>query len=208
MKVLVPILFTEEVVEGIRKIVKNRVKMGISDDNNLVFACGKGYGRLEGWDVLQSVTKKLTLEKPKLITPTRTRKMVSTLMQLLDLTDGELTWITSHMGHTKDVQLAWYRKHDSTLELTKVARALVCVDQGSRSQLQNKKIGDLEIGIYTSVVGEGLVSMYSEDIVLFLDTHCVLKSVLPVCLSVPLSLLSFWTFDFSRRRSYEIAPVT
>ena len=138
-------LFTEEVVKGIKKLIRNRSKMGISEENNLVFACGQNFGSLGGWDVLQGITKKLPLKKPKLITPTRTRKMVSTLMQLLDLTDGELTWITNHMGHTKDVQLAWYRKHDSTLELTKVARALMCVDQGNRHDLQNKKIGELDI---------------------------------------------------------------
>ena len=88
------------------------------------------------------------MEKPKLVTPTRTRKQVSTMMQLLDLSEAELTWITSHMGHTKDVQLNWYRKEDSTIELTKVARALMQVDIASREGLQNKKIDNLTLGIF------------------------------------------------------------
>ena len=50
------------------------------------------------------------------------------------------------MGHTKDLQLAWYRKHDSTIELTKVARALMSVDVGIRKDLQNKRIEDLDLG--------------------------------------------------------------
>ena len=50
------------------------------------------------------------------------------------------------MGHTEDVQLAWYRKHDSTIELTKVARALMSVDVGTRKDLQNKRIEDLDLG--------------------------------------------------------------
>ena len=49
------------------------------------------------------------------------------------------------MGHTC-MQLAWYRKHDSTIELTKVARALMSVDVGTRKDLQNKRIEDLDLG--------------------------------------------------------------
>ena len=41
-------------------------------------------------------------------------------MQLLDLSNGELTRLTNHMGHTKDVHMAWYRKEDAITELTKV----------------------------------------------------------------------------------------
>ena len=143
---MVAMLFTEEGVQGINMLVDCRSEMGINDENDLIFACGQGLKSLIGWDTLQCITKKLDLTKPKLITPTRTRKSVSTMMQLLDLTDGELTWITNHMGHTKDVQLLWYRKHDSTLELTKVARALMSVDVGTRNDLQNKRIEDLDLG--------------------------------------------------------------
>lgn len=142
---LVPILFTEETVEAIKVIVKNRSKCGISAENIYLFACGVSGFRLRGWDTLQQLTKKIDLEKPKLLTPTRTRKHVATMMQLLDMTDGELTWLTSHMGHTNDVHRNWYRKEDTTIELTKVARALMSVDCGSRKDLQNKKIDELQI---------------------------------------------------------------
>lgn len=56
------------------------------------------------------------------------------------------------MGHTKDVQFNWYRKEDSTIELTKVARALMQVDVGSRDGLQNKKIDDLALGMLFKLV--------------------------------------------------------
>lgn len=140
-------LFTEEVVAAITFLVEYRSVAGISEENNYIFATGTTGQSLKGWDTLQGITKQMNLEKPKLITPTRTRKSVSTMMQLLDLSDGELTWITNHMGHTKDVQRNWYRKEDSTLELTKVARALMQVDIGSREDLQNKRIDDLTLGM-------------------------------------------------------------
>ena len=85
------------------------------------------------------------MEKPKLITPTRTRKYISTIMQLLDITEGELTWITNHMGHTNDIHRGWYRKEDSMVELTKVAKVLMAVDCGQSEDLKNKKIHNLTL---------------------------------------------------------------
>ena len=87
-KVMVPMLFTEEVVQGINKLVACRSEMGINEGNDLIFARGQGLQSLVGWDALQGITKKLDLIKPKLITPTRTCKSVSTMMQIIDLTAG------------------------------------------------------------------------------------------------------------------------
>ena len=140
-KALVPILFTEEVVDAVRVLIKNREIAKISPDNVFVFASGKEHHRLRGWDTLQSVAKKHELSHPHLITPTRTRKYLATMLQLMDLTEAELNWVTNHLGHTKDVHFAWYRKEDSTLELTKMATILTAVDENK--QLKNQKIDDL-----------------------------------------------------------------
>lgn len=82
-----------------------------------------------------------TLNKPKLITPTRTRKYLATILQLLDMNDAELTWLINHFGHTKDVHRQWYRQDDSTIELTKVARVLCAVDK--EESVKNKKIDEV-----------------------------------------------------------------
>ena len=63
------------------------------------------------------------------------------MMQLLDMTDAELTWLTNHMGHSKNVHFAWYRKEDTTIKLTKVAKVLSAIDEGE--DIANKKIDAL-----------------------------------------------------------------
>ena len=40
------------------------------------------------------------------------------------------------MGLTKDVHMAWYRKEDATIELTKVAKVSSVIDEGE--DLSNK----------------------------------------------------------------------
>ena len=91
-----------EVMQGIEVLVNNRELPGIELDNKYVLATS-GCHPIKGWDTLQVITKEIEgLKKPKLITPTRTRKYLATLLQLLDMSDAELTWVTNHMGHTKD----------------------------------------------------------------------------------------------------------
>nr|XP_047124164.1 uncharacterized protein LOC124806911 [Hydra vulgaris] len=133
VKALVPIIFTEEVVGAIRLLINSKHYANISPKNNYVFA--------RGWDALQSLTKKLNLLKPKLITPTR--KYLSTILQLLDMNNAELLWLTNHMGHTKDVHQNWYRRDDSTIELTKVTKVLLAMDNDDTRCIQNKKIDSL-----------------------------------------------------------------
>ena len=109
---LVLILFTEDVVKGINVLVHHRNSF-VKESNKLVLATG-GDKAYAGWDTLQEITKQIDgLQEPKLITPTRTRKFLATMLQLLDLNDGEMNWVTSHMGHTKNVHFAWYRKVSS-----------------------------------------------------------------------------------------------
>ena len=59
----------------------------------------------------------------------------------MDMNDAKLTWLTNHFGHTKHVHFQWYRKEDATLELTKVAKVLMAVDDGQ--SVKNKKIDQI-----------------------------------------------------------------
>ena len=137
---LVPILFTEETVQGIKLLVANRAVMEIKEENDYVFASGDFY--LRGWDTLQGITKKVEgLQSPHLITPTRARKYLATMLQLLDMNDAELTWLTNHFGHTKNVHHSWYRREDATIEVTRVAKVLEAVDHGEN--VKSQKIDSL-----------------------------------------------------------------
>lgn len=138
---LVPILFTPELVSAIRILLQKRETIGLTEETKYVFATSHT-SRLKSWDVLHGVGKQVDgLEAPHLLTPTRTRKYLATMLQLLDMSDGELTWVTNHMGHTKNTHIAWYRKESSTIELTKMARILTAVDEGEN--LQSRKINEL-----------------------------------------------------------------
>ena len=128
-------------MQAIDSLVQHRSQVEIADTNKYLFARGEGQNYLVGWDILQAISKQIVLKKPKLITPTRTRKWLATMMQLLEMTDAELTWLTNHIGHSKNVHFAWYRTEDTTIELAKVATVLSTIDEGEA--IANKKIDAL-----------------------------------------------------------------
>ena len=73
--------------------------------------------------------------KPDLVTSTKLRKYNATVSQLFDLNNGELEWLSNHMGHDLNIHKDFYRLHDSTIEIGKVSRLLMAIDAGSASNL-------------------------------------------------------------------------
>ena len=59
------------------------------------------------------------------------------------MSESELTWVTNHFGHTKDIHRNWYRREDATIELTKIAKVLLAVDSDESRNMQSKRIDDL-----------------------------------------------------------------
>ena len=57
------------------------------------------------------------------------------------MSDGELKWVTNHMGHTKDTHFVWYWKESSNIKPTKMARILTAIGEGKN--ITKKKIDDL-----------------------------------------------------------------
>jgi hypothetical protein len=128
----VPILFPPETVKAIDFLLIQREKMISNAKNPFIFArLHKSSTKLmRGPDCVREVCAKAGLERPDLITATQMRKYLSTTLQLIDMTEAELRWVTDHLGHTIDVHKKWYRLSNRTVELTKVAAVLVAAESG------------------------------------------------------------------------------
>ena len=83
--------------------------------------------------------KKNKSQKTQIYYTGEDKKVSSTILQLLDMSESELTWVTNHFGHTKD-QRNWYRREDATIEIAKVSLA---VNSDESRNVQSKRIDDL-----------------------------------------------------------------
>ena len=55
-----------------------------------------------GSEVVQDIALKVKLEKPNLITSRKIRKHMEIVLQLLNMNNAELEWITEHLIHNPD----------------------------------------------------------------------------------------------------------
>lgn len=116
--------------------------MGVSSEKPLLFPRPSrgSMDPIRGWDAVHEVALKANLKKPELITLTKIRKHMATLLQLLDMTKEELNSVSDHLGHSVDVHKAWYRQEELTIELTKVAKVLMAKDRGEVLQTRKSQI--------------------------------------------------------------------
>ena len=143
----VPILMTQEIVIAIECLIATRGEIGIPEENKYIFAAPtRGSMKyLRGPDCLNAVVGSLDLENPCAVKSTQLRKYVATVSQVIDLSQSELEWLARHMGHDLAVHREYYRLHDHTLELSKVSRLLMAVDEGNASKWQGKKLSEITI---------------------------------------------------------------
>lgn len=143
----VPILMTADIVNGINALLKTREAVGVHCNNKHIFAAPtrNSIKYLRGPDCLHSVVNQLDLENPFAVKSTQLRKYVATVSQIIDLSESELDWLARHMGHDIAVHREYYRLHDSTLELAKVSKLLLAVEEGNASKWQGKKLSEIQL---------------------------------------------------------------
>ncbi|XP_053380080.1 uncharacterized protein LOC123548959 [Mercenaria mercenaria] len=119
----VPIIFPEETVNAIDVLMQHRVSFITNKSNPYIFARlhKESMLYLRGSDCVREVCEMADLQQASLLTATQMRKYLATTLQLLDMKQAELRWVTDHLGHTVDVHKKWYRLSNRTVELTKFA---------------------------------------------------------------------------------------
>ncbi|XP_052251835.1 uncharacterized protein LOC127858672 [Dreissena polymorpha] len=128
----VPIIFPEETVAAIDMLMQHRESFIMNKTNPYIFArlYKNSLKSLRGSDCVREVCVMAELQHASLVTATQMRKYLATTLQLLDMKETELRWITDHMGHTVDVHKKWYRLSNRAVELTKVASILSATESG------------------------------------------------------------------------------
>jgi len=70
---------------------------------------------------------------------------VTVKLQLIDMTPGQVQWLSSHLGHEIGTHKRNYRLHPKEIEVTKVGRILCAMDSGS--SVAGKRMSTLTEGM-------------------------------------------------------------
>lgn len=107
----VPILFTRQVQTYIDLLLKIRENTDVvPKSNKYVFANPGSTGRwMSGTYILRKFAFKCGAKKPELLTSTRFRKQIATILQLMHFQNDEMEQIARFMGHTEKTHREFYR---------------------------------------------------------------------------------------------------
>lgn len=154
----VPVLLTCVEESAIEVIIRYRDAIGINKENLYVFAAPTRDSKnfLRGNDVMCKLLKDIKgLQSPERIRSTELRKYCATVTQIADLGEGDLRWLAEHMGHNIDVHREYYRLKESTVELTKVSRLLLAIDEGKAHNFAGKKLSEIDVeGEFFNATGQ------------------------------------------------------
>uniref|UniRef100_A0A096LZJ8 Uncharacterized protein n=1 Tax=Poecilia formosa TaxID=48698 RepID=A0A096LZJ8_POEFO len=74
------------------------------------------------------------------------RKQTATLSQILNLSNTELDQVAYFLGHDIRVHRQFYRLPEGTLQLAKISKVLVALEQGCLVEFKGKSLDDIDIG--------------------------------------------------------------
>lgn len=94
---------------------------------------------------MKTVVTNLTLDRPDLVTSTYLRKHIATVSQLLNMNDSEFQLLCTHMGNSALVHQDYYRLPSQTLELAKVSKLRMAIQNGNLVSLCGKTLGEIDI---------------------------------------------------------------
>ncbi|XP_066928482.1 uncharacterized protein [Clytia hemisphaerica] len=144
----VPTIMNIEEVYAIQALNLYRDVVGVNKSNPFVLAAPTKNSKksLRGNACMAKVLAKIEgLESPERIHSTELRKFCATVSQIADLSENDLGWLANHLGHGLSVHKEYYRLRDSTVELSKVSRILLAIDEGNASKFMGKKLSEITI---------------------------------------------------------------
>ena len=140
-------MMTADVINAINCLIRTRTSVGVNKVNKYIFAAPTrdSKSHLRGHDCLAKVVSRCQLKCPEGIKSTKLRKYAATVSQVLVLNNNELEWLAGHMGHNIDVHKEYYRLQDHTIELAKISKLLLALDEGNGKDLVGKKLSDITL---------------------------------------------------------------
>ncbi|XP_051980797.1 uncharacterized protein LOC127642110 [Xyrauchen texanus] len=141
----VPILLTPKMLCALELLIKQREACGVLKNNPYMFARPEAMTHFRGSDCLRGFAKVCGAKCPKSLTSTRLRKHAATLSTVLNMTDTEMDQLANFLGHDIRIHREFYRLPEKTLQLAKISKVLMALEQGRLAEFHGKNLD--EIGI-------------------------------------------------------------
>ncbi|XP_055083901.1 uncharacterized protein LOC129456909 [Periophthalmus magnuspinnatus] len=140
----VPILLTPKMVETLELLVKTRQTCGVLQENPYLFARPASMFHQRG-SCIGVFAKACGAKNPGAISSTKLRKHAATLSTVLNMNENEMDQLANFLGHDLYVHRQYYRLPEGTLQLAKISKVLMSLEQGRLVDFKGKNLDEIEI---------------------------------------------------------------
>ncbi|XP_029976861.1 uncharacterized protein LOC115409729 [Salarias fasciatus] len=141
----VPVLLKPAVASALELLVETRELCGVPGKNVYVFARPGALSAYRGAACVQQLARQSGAKRPDVFTSARLRRLVATTSQLLGLQDDQADRLAGLLGLDVRVRRSFYRPPEGTLQLAKMSKILLALDNGKLSQLEGQTLEDVQI---------------------------------------------------------------
>lgn len=144
----VPVLLTPLMWESLDAITESREECGVLKDNGYLSAFPQSDHYLGACDCMrQFVSECADMKIPEALTSIKLRKHIATLSTVLNLKTTELDQLADFLGHNIAVHRKHYRLPDNTLQLAKVSKVMLVMEQGCLGNYKGKNLDDIQVDL-------------------------------------------------------------
>lgn len=144
----VPVLLTPLMRESLEVLTQKREECSVLKENDYLFALPQSVNYIRGSDCIrQYVIECKDIKNPKALTSTKLRKHIATLSTVLNLKSNELDQLADFMGHNISVHRQHYRLPEATLQLAKISKVLLALEQGRLGDYKGKSLDEIQLDV-------------------------------------------------------------
>ncbi|MED6234406.1 hypothetical protein ATANTOWER_028966 [Ataeniobius toweri] len=144
----VPVLLGPLMKESLDALTERREECGVLKENQYLFALPNSVHYLRGSDCIrQFVSECSGLKNPTALTSTKLRKHIATLSTVLNLKTTELDQLADFLGHNVAVHRKHYRLPEGTLQLAKISKVLLAMEQGRLGEYKGKSLDEIHLDV-------------------------------------------------------------
>lgn len=135
-----------DMISATELLVSERKACGILEENGYLFARPAAKTHFRGSDCLRAFAGACGAKCPKALTSTRLRKHAATLSTVLNMSDTEMDQLANFLGHDIRIHREFYRLPEKTLQLAKVSKLLMALEQGRLAEFHGQNLDEITIG--------------------------------------------------------------
>ncbi|XP_034545081.1 uncharacterized protein LOC117816825 isoform X3 [Notolabrus celidotus] len=159
----VPILLTPDMMTSMNLLVKTRQNCDVPDENPFLFARPQALSHFRGSDVIRHIAQSCGASHPEALSSTKLRKHMATMSKVLNLKDNEMDDLADFLGHDIRVHRQYYRLPEGTLQLAKVSKVLMAMEQGRLAEFKGRNLDEINIDPQETMAVDSDASVSEED---------------------------------------------